>query len=168
MAQRYKFSIESKSFPPRYIGWARFSTENQPIIREKRTLRCVKVLFLSIWNFVSWWPAWGHKVIPLGFEPKTHSLEGCCSNPTELRNLQIDCKGNVFFSITMLFSKFFCLYSWKCERFIKKHLRSRLNTRCRTPCMDPFAAFSSWCSLLFLLLVAEYLAPFRLLLSGPP
>ena len=50
-------------------------------------------------------------VIPLGFEPKTHSLEGCCSNPTELRNLQIDCKGNVFFSITMLFSKFFCLYS---------------------------------------------------------
>ena len=26
-------------------------------------------------------------VIPLGFEPKTHSLEGCCSNPTELRNL---------------------------------------------------------------------------------
>ena len=27
------------------------------------------------------------KVIPLGFEPKTHSLEGCCSNPTELRNL---------------------------------------------------------------------------------
>lgn len=42
-------------------------------------------------------------VIPLGFEPKTHSLEGCCSNPTELRNLQIDCKGNVFFSNTMLF-----------------------------------------------------------------
>gem|GEM_PF-5935625 len=26
------------------------------------------------------------RVIPLGFEPKTHSLEGCCSNPTELRN----------------------------------------------------------------------------------
>ena len=25
-------------------------------------------------------------MIPLGFEPKTHSLEGCCSNPTELRN----------------------------------------------------------------------------------
>ena len=25
-------------------------------------------------------------VIPLGFEPKTHSLEGCCYNPTELRN----------------------------------------------------------------------------------
>ena len=36
-------------------------------------------------------------VIPLGFEPKTHSLEGCCSNPTELRDLQIECKGNVFF-----------------------------------------------------------------------
>ena len=44
-------------------------------------------------------------VIPLGFEPKTHSLEGCCSNPTELRNqathhiadVFIGCKGNAFF-----------------------------------------------------------------------
>ena len=27
-----------------------------------------------------------HGVIPLGFEPKTHALEGRCSNPTELRN----------------------------------------------------------------------------------
>ena len=45
-------------------------------------------------------------VIPLGFEPKTHSLEGCCSNPTELRNhfsksfyqsfLVCGCKGNTF------------------------------------------------------------------------
>ena len=26
-------------------------------------------------------------VIPLGLEPKTHALEGRCSNPTELRNL---------------------------------------------------------------------------------
>ena len=26
------------------------------------------------------------KVIPLGLEPKTHALEGRCSNPTELRN----------------------------------------------------------------------------------
>ena len=32
------------------------------------------------------------RVIPLGFEPKTHSLEGCCSNPTELRNLFCGCK----------------------------------------------------------------------------
>ena len=24
--------------------------------------------------------------IPAGFEPATHSLEGCCSNPTELRD----------------------------------------------------------------------------------
>ena len=29
----------------------------------------------------------GILVIPLGFEPKTHALEGRCSNPTELRNL---------------------------------------------------------------------------------
>ena len=33
------------------------------------------------------------RVIPLGFEPKTHSLEGCCSNPTELRNHHYGCKG---------------------------------------------------------------------------
>ena len=40
----------------------------------------------------------GHilSVIPLGFEPKTHSLEGCCSNPTELRNHQIGCKDSDF------------------------------------------------------------------------
>ena len=30
-------------------------------------------------------------VIRLGFEPRTHSLEGCCSNPTELPN-QRGCK----------------------------------------------------------------------------
>ena len=33
-----------------------------------------------------------YKVIPLGFEPRTHSLEGCCSNPTELRNLNSGAK----------------------------------------------------------------------------
>ena len=26
------------------------------------------------------------RVIPLGLEPKTHALEGRCSNPAELRN----------------------------------------------------------------------------------
>ena len=26
------------------------------------------------------------EVIPLGLEPKTHALEGRCSNPAELRN----------------------------------------------------------------------------------
>ncbi len=31
-------------------------------------------------------------VISLGFEPRTHSLEGCCSNPTELRNLNSGAK----------------------------------------------------------------------------
>ena len=34
-------------------------------------------------------------VIPLGFEPKTHALEGRCSNPTELRN-RMRCKSSVF------------------------------------------------------------------------
>ena len=33
-------------------------------------------------------------VIPLGFEPKTHSLEGCCSNPTELRNHLLSISAN--------------------------------------------------------------------------
>ena len=32
-------------------------------------------------------------VIPLGFEPKTHALEGRCSNPTELRNRHIAAPG---------------------------------------------------------------------------
>ena len=30
-------------------------------------------------------------VIRLGLEPRTHSLEGCCSNPTELPNPANDC-----------------------------------------------------------------------------
>ncbi len=35
------------------------------------------------------------KVTPLGLEPKTHALEGRCSNPTELRSLRFSgCKGN--------------------------------------------------------------------------
>lgn len=36
-----------------------------------------------------------HSVTPLGLEPKTHALEGRCSNPTELRSLRFSsCKGN--------------------------------------------------------------------------
>ena len=35
-------------------------------------------------------------VIPQGFEPWTHALEGRCSNPTELRN-QTDCKSTDLF-----------------------------------------------------------------------
>ena len=42
------------------------------------------------------------EVIPLGFEPKTHSLEGCCSNPTELRNhyLNSGAKVDIFMRMT--------------------------------------------------------------------
>ena len=41
-------------------------------------------------------------VIPLGFEPKTHSLEGCCSNPTELRNQsKSGAKVYIFFDIAI-------------------------------------------------------------------
>ncbi len=43
-------------------------------------------------------------VIPLGFEPKTHSLEGCCSNPTELRNQQSAAKLLLFPQTAKLFS----------------------------------------------------------------
>lgn len=38
-------------------------------------------------------------VIRKGFEPLTHSLEGCCSNPTELPNHPFrfcECKGRRF------------------------------------------------------------------------
>ena len=68
-------------------------------------------------------------VIPLGFEPKTHSLEGCCSNPTELRNQHFSnrklanqysnqplflfaaAKVHIFFEYTKLFLTFFCFYA---------------------------------------------------------
>ena len=43
-------------------------------------------------------------VIPLGFEPKTHSLEGCCSNPTELRNHHKSCAKVGIFMCTTKFS----------------------------------------------------------------
>ncbi len=42
-------------------------------------------------------------VIPLGLEPRTHSLEGCCSNPTELRNpyiCKLRAKLRFFFRLT--------------------------------------------------------------------
>ena len=42
-------------------------------------------------------------VIPLGFEPKTHSLEGCCSNPTELRNRNSGAKLIILFEMTKYF-----------------------------------------------------------------
>ena len=44
------------------------------------------------------------RVIPLGFEPKTHSLEGCCSNPTELRNQLFDCKSTAFIRLHQIIS----------------------------------------------------------------
>ena len=46
----------------------------------------------SLTSRLFYWGYWLRKVIPQGFEPWTHSLEGCCSNPTELRNLKIECK----------------------------------------------------------------------------
>ena len=45
-------------------------------------------------------------VIPQGFEPWTHALEGRCSNPTELRN-QIRCKGTHFCVIEQTLNKLF-------------------------------------------------------------
>ncbi len=47
-------------------------------------------------------------VIPLGFEPKTHALEGRCSNPTELRN-QTECKSNNFHRNFQIFGSFLLL-----------------------------------------------------------
>ncbi len=59
------------------------------------------------------------RVIPLGFEPKTHSLEGCCSNPTELRNhtlfLNADAKLLLFLQSTKYFRDYLLLLlSAKC------------------------------------------------------
>ncbi len=47
-------------------------------------------------------------VIPLGFEPKTHALEGRCSNPTELRN-RTECKSNNFHRNFQIFGSFLLL-----------------------------------------------------------
>lgn len=47
-------------------------------------------------------------VIPLGFEPKTHALEGRCSNPTELRN-QTECKSNKFYRNLQILGNFLLL-----------------------------------------------------------
>ncbi len=47
-------------------------------------------------------PFSGFFVIPLGFEPKTHSLEGCCSNPTELRNHPISVTYSVIASAKVI------------------------------------------------------------------
>ena len=43
------------------------------------------------------------QVIPQGFEPWTHALEGRCSNPTELRNPNCGCKGKAFFFYDQIF-----------------------------------------------------------------
>lgn len=72
-------------------------------------------------------------VIPLGFEPKTHSLEGCCSNPTELRNhfsksfyqsfLVCGCKGNTFSWNYQIFWQLFR----KNKVLSSKHVFSEMN-----------------------------------------
>ena len=59
-------------------------------------------------------------VIPLGFEPKTHSLEGCCSNPTELRNHQLiiaisklaSAKVQLFIETAKYFCKYLAVYAY--------------------------------------------------------
>ena len=46
-------------------------------------------------------------MISLGFEPRTHSLEGCCSNPTELRNLNSAAKVIKIYDIIKFIGKVF-------------------------------------------------------------
>ena len=49
-------------------------------------------------------------VIPLGFEPKTHSLEGCCSNPTELRNQKRVQRYIIFLIWQIILLKYFSFF----------------------------------------------------------
>ena len=49
------------------------------------------------------------KVIRLGFEPKTHSLEGCCSIQLSYRT---EPKVGAKVSICMLKTKFICCGRW--------------------------------------------------------
>ena len=84
-----------------------------------------KILFLALFD--------NDLVIPLGFEPKTHSLEGCCSNPTELRNhfsksfyqsfLVCGCKGNTFSWNYQIFWQLFR----KNKVLSSKHVFSEMN-----------------------------------------
>ena len=54
------------------------------------------------------------KVIPLGLEPKTHALEGRCSNPTELRNLTfLRCKITLKNLNGKALCGFFCYFASK-------------------------------------------------------
>ena len=52
-------------------------------------------------------------VIRLGLEPRTHSLEGCCSNPTELPNLSISHKSCI---------KLAYIFPWRGKPHINMHL----------------------------------------------
>ena len=52
-------------------------------------------------------------VIPLGLEPKTHSLEGCCSIQLSYGTIlifEIGCKGNSFFADSQIFYVFLIYY----------------------------------------------------------
>ena len=80
-------------------------------------------------------------VIPLGFEPKTHSLEGCCSNPTELRNHhKSGAKVGIFmcttkFSVKNILISFvfqsFCANGYKKGSPLKTSLCGAYGTRAR-------------------------------------
>ena len=43
------------------------------------------------------------RVIPSGFEPETHSLEGCCSIQLSYGTSKIGCKGIHFFYYYQIF-----------------------------------------------------------------
>ena len=51
-------------------------------------------------------------VFRLDSEPKTHSLEGCCSRKGSYPNPKVDCKGSDFFRICKLFISIFGLFGF--------------------------------------------------------
>ncbi len=51
------------------------------------------------------WLGGVYYVIRLGFEPKTHSLEGCCSIQLSYQTILNRCKGTDIFGIVKCFSR---------------------------------------------------------------
>ena len=66
-------------------------------------------------------------VIRLGFEPKTHSLEGCCSIQLSYRTILKDCKDSIFyFNDNMLVYEIVNDYPNECAQWYHRACRSAL------------------------------------------
>ena len=84
-----KYSQVKPNFNPSVLIIRGYNIENELFTHQHK----IEIVNSSLNSFLD-------IVIPLGFEPKTHSLEGCCSNPTELRNHLMSISANSGCKIT--------------------------------------------------------------------